>query len=99
MDTVRKWALPPAIYAGPVTGSGLLDQGWTYVDYIARRNGKEFEVYERDVYAGEAYRIRVNKYSPPLLIHPIPEPSTLALLTMGAIGLLAYAWRKRRWQD
>jgi hypothetical protein len=26
----------------------------------------------------------------------VPEPSTLALLTAGAIGLLCYAWRKRR---
>ncbi|NQU20417.1 MAG: PEP-CTERM sorting domain-containing protein [Candidatus Nealsonbacteria bacterium] len=28
---------------------------------------------------------------------PIPEPSTLALLAVGAFGLLAYAWRKRNW--
>ena len=27
---------------------------------------------------------------------PVPEPSTLALLTSGLIGLLAYAWRKRK---
>ena len=27
---------------------------------------------------------------------PVPEPSTLALLGIGAISLLAYAWRKRR---
>ena len=27
---------------------------------------------------------------------PIPEPSTLVLLASGLIGLLAYAWRKRK---
>ncbi len=27
---------------------------------------------------------------------PIPEPSTIALLSAGLIGLLAYAWRKRK---
>ena len=27
---------------------------------------------------------------------PTPEPSTLALLAAGAMGLLAYAWRRRR---
>lgn len=28
----------------------------------------------------------------------IPEPSTLALLTIAALVLLAYAWRRRRWR-
>jgi len=27
---------------------------------------------------------------------PIPEPSTLVLLAAGLVGLLCYAWRKRR---
>ncbi|NQU23146.1 MAG: PEP-CTERM sorting domain-containing protein [Candidatus Nealsonbacteria bacterium] len=27
---------------------------------------------------------------------PIPEPSTLILLTMGAVGLQAYGWRRRK---
>jgi len=31
-----------------------------------------------------------------LMLTPIPEPSTLALLAMGAVGVLAYAWRKRK---
>jgi hypothetical protein len=29
-------------------------------------------------------------------VTPVPEPSTLVLLTGGLLGLLAYAWRKRR---
>ena len=31
-----------------------------------------------------------------LAMMPIPKPSTLALLCMGAVGFLAYGWRRRR---
>ena len=31
-----------------------------------------------------------------LVVTAVPEPSTLALLAAGAVGLLAYGWRRRR---
>ena len=32
-----------------------------------------------------------------LIANPTPEPSTFVLLALGAFGLLAYAWSKRKW--
>jgi len=34
--------------------------------------------------------------SPSYNVAPIPEPSTITLMAAGLVGLLAYAWRKRR---
>ena len=31
-----------------------------------------------------------------IAFNPVPEPSTVVLLAIGAISLLGYAWRKRR---
>jgi hypothetical protein len=31
-----------------------------------------------------------------LTVNQVPEPTTFALLVTGAVGLLCYAWRKRR---
>jgi hypothetical protein len=35
-------------------------------------------------------------YLPQLVLNSVPEPSTVTLLVMGLIGLLCYAWKKRR---
>ena len=43
-----------------------------------------------------AYGSPVGVYLAGASLNTIPEPSTLALLTIGLFGLLAYAWRKRR---
>lgn len=34
--------------------------------------------------------------SPEFVTNPVPEPSTLVLLAAGALGFLAWAWRRRR---
>lgn len=61
-----------------LTQSDLLNLGWTYVDFMTRHDGRQFDVYQRNVYAGEEYRLRVNKYTAPLLISDLhtadPEP-------------------------
>ena len=36
------------------------------------------------------------KYMPSVILTPVPEPSTLLLTATGLLGLLAYAWRRRR---
>ncbi len=38
----------------------------------------------------------VNDVTQGFLLTPVPEPSTLVLLGIGAVSLLAYAWRRRR---
>ncbi len=50
----------------------------------------EFRIYNS---ARSGAEIRADYNTGP---NPIPEPSAIALLTTGLLGLLAYAWRKRK---
>ena len=57
-------------------------QPWEqYADGTAFRNGTP---------TGDDLSMTIVEYS------PVPEPSSLILLSMGAVGILAYTWRKRR---
>ncbi|NQU26596.1 MAG: PEP-CTERM sorting domain-containing protein [Candidatus Nealsonbacteria bacterium] len=38
----------------------------------------------------------IDNFSVEINTQPIPEPSTFILLTMSTVGLLAYAWRRRK---
>lgn len=48
--------------------------------------------------AGYVYEETYNAGANTTLLHfvPVPEPGTLAMCLAGAVGLIAYAWRKRR---
>ena len=61
------------------------DSGW---DYIERADGinNNGQIVGRGVVDGKQHAF---------LMTPIPEPSTLVLLCVGAIGLFVCRWRQR----
>jgi len=56
----------------------------------------EFAVYDLSSLGQSAYETKLTSLAGHYSAATIPEPNTLALLGIGAIGLLAYAWRKRK---
>ena len=45
---------------------------------------------------GTPWIVNISRNDASATIRAVPEPSTLTLLAMGAAGLLAYAWRRRK---
>lgn len=60
--------------------------------------------FNRDKWVGGVDHVRIFTYTGTfdastdlsLNMNKVPEPSTIALLVVGALGLIAYAWRKRK---
>jgi hypothetical protein len=48
---------------------------------------------------GTSWATSINTNDSGATIRAVPEPSTFILLGMGAVGLLAFAWRRRKRAD
>lgn len=98
MDDVRIWnyartesQIQATMGAGTVTGSepGLVGY-WNFNEALASQTVLDLTSNGNHGHLGSTMGVDGNDPT------RVPEPSTLVLLGMGAVGLSAYAWRKRR---
>jgi hypothetical protein len=82
MPDLADIGLPEAFYPNPIVLVEKGSEGNNWVDYTPVRGQPGY----LDNYPGATYHI----------ISDIPEPSTLALLSISALGILTYTWRRRK---
>ena len=69
--------------------AGLIPSGWTLSEALGIDNNGDIVGY----IANDSNAAVTNGF---LITASVPEPSSLLLVAVGLVGLLAYAWRKRR---
>lgn len=83
----------PTIYVPGATQPASLGSGLENVQLLGDPTGSAYSALTGDV---DFIRVSDVALDPSGFVHPVPEPSIMAMLATGSIGLLAYAWRKRR---
>ena len=68
------------------TGFNVIPTGWTLTNAYGIDNNGDIVGYGSNGTSNRAF----------LITAIVPEPSTLLLAATGLVGLLAYAWRKRK---
>ena len=67
-----------------------------YTDDILKTVQSDGPIVGNNLYVGVIIGTGTYADNVRLDISEVPEPSTLVLLASGLVGLLAYAWRKRK---
>ena len=92
-----KWPLVSGIEPATISGYQLNDGVQSYTIHYPSSNIVLGDQYELDF---ETYNVNSSSHvvldNVALVQSPVPEPSTLVLVVSALLGLLAYAWRKRK---